>query len=35
MQGRKALKHFLDKGYLVQDKVATVYIYQQTGGGHS
>lgn len=33
--GRDNLKHFIEKGYLVQDTEATFYIYQQTMEGHS
>ena len=33
--GRDTLKAFVEKGWLVQDKEPTMYIYQQTMGSHS
>jgi uncharacterized protein (DUF1015 family) len=33
--GRDTLKAFVEKGWLIQDKEPTMYIYQQTMGSHS
>jgi len=35
LAGRDNLKHFIEKGWLVQDAEPTMYIYQQTMPGHS
>jgi uncharacterized protein (DUF1015 family) len=35
LQGRDNLKHFIEKGYLVEDDSSRFYVYQQTMEGHS